>query len=115
MLFTASVSVPGLLGFGADLTSVIVPDTSEPAGMETRPAASCTSATTLAVNASPGFAVRELMVAVVAMENCRNASSVRVVLTAGAFVSFLVTSAAWLEGWQAASAARLIAAMRLVL
>src|SRR5436190_20552376 len=114
MLFTASVSVPWLLGFGADLTSVIVPDTSEPAGMEIRPAASCTSATIVAVNASPGFAVRELMVAVVAMENCRNASSVRVVLTAGAFVSFFATSAAWLDGWQAASAARLAAVTTVV-
>ena len=70
----------------------------------------------VAVNASPGFAVRELMVAVVAMENCRNASNVRLVLTAGArAVSFFATSAAWLDGWQAARAARLITAMRLVL
>jgi hypothetical protein len=50
------------------------------------------------VKTSPGFALRELIVAVVAMENCRNASNVRVVLAAGAFVSFFVTSAAWLDG-----------------
>src|SRR2546430_12330499 len=97
MLCTANVSVPGLLGFGADLTSVIVPDTSEPAGMETRPAASCTSVTTLAVNVSPGFALRELMVAVVAMENCRNASSVRAVLTAGGVLASFSTFAASLD------------------
>src|SRR2546430_13429710 len=108
MLCTANVSVPGLLGFGADLTSVIVPETSEPAGMETRPAASCTSVTTLAVNVAPGFALRELMVDVVAMENCRNASNVRVALAAGALeVSFFATSAAWLDGWQAVRARRL--------
>ena len=41
-------------------------------------------------------ALRELMVAVVAMVNCRNASSVRV--TEVFDVSLLVTSAAWLDG-----------------
>src|SRR5690349_15379454 len=85
----------------------MVPDTRDPAGMAMRPAASCTSPTTVAVNESPGLAVRELMVAVVAMDICRNASSVRVTLTLD--VSFFVTSAAWLDGWQAARAARLTA------
>jgi hypothetical protein len=66
-----------LVGLVACFTSVIAPDTNEPAGMTTWPASSCTSATTVAVNGSPGFAVRELMVSVVAMENCLPAWSVR--------------------------------------
>src|SRR5512146_2778809 len=112
-LFTASVSVPGLLGFGADLTSVIDPDTTEPAGMATRPASSVTSATTVAVNESPGFAVLELMVSVVAMVNCRPASSVRVARAAGALVPAEV-SAACPVGLQATRVATLKAAPTLV-
>jgi len=41
------------------------------------------------------------------MENCLHASSVRVALAAGAFGVFDETSAAWPDGWQAASDARL--------
>jgi hypothetical protein len=47
------------------------------------------------------------------MENCLHASSVRVALAADAFGVFDETSAAWLDGWQAARDARLTAVIRL--
>src|SRR5258706_792752 len=67
MLATLNVKVPGVLGLGAGLTSLIVPLTSAPAGMTTRPAAFLTSSTTRAVNASPGLALRDEIVSVAAM------------------------------------------------
>src|SRR5258706_1245670 len=67
MLATLNVKVPGVLGLGAGLTSLIVPLTSEPAGMTTCPAAFLTSSTTRAVNASPGLALRDEIVSVAAM------------------------------------------------
>ena len=82
--------------------------------MARRPAASCTSDTTEAVNESPGFALREVIVAVVAMENWRDASSVRVALTAGDFAGALdATSAACPDGWHAAKAATLTTVIKL--
>src|SRR2546426_10442282 len=67
MLETLSVKVPGVLGLGAGFTSVILPLTTEPAGITTCPAAFRTSSTTRAVNASPTFAVRDEIVSAAAM------------------------------------------------
>src|SRR6266516_74154 len=67
MLATLNVKVPGVLGLGDGFTSVILPFTSEPAGMTTRPAAFLTSSTTRALNASPTLAVRDEIVSVAAM------------------------------------------------
>src|SRR6267154_1966605 len=75
MLATLSVKVPGVLGLGAGLTSLIVPLTSEPAGMTTRPAAFLTSSTTRALNASPGLAVRDEIVSTAAMSTLVPAAS----------------------------------------
>src|SRR5882762_540779 len=67
MLATLNVKVPGVLGLGDGFTSVILPLTSEPAGMTTRPAAFLTSSTTRALNASPVLAVRDEIVSAAAM------------------------------------------------
>src|SRR5881396_1566601 len=67
MLATLNVKVPGVLGLGAGLTSAILPLTTEPAGMTTRPAAFFTSSTTRAVKPSPTLAVRDEIVSVAAM------------------------------------------------
>src|SRR5260221_503044 len=75
MLATLNVKVPGVLGLGAGLTSLIVPLTSEPAGITTRPAAFLTSSTTRAVNASPGLALRDEIVSVAAMSTLVPAAS----------------------------------------
>src|SRR6266496_486739 len=75
MLATLNVKVPGVLGLGAGLTSLIAPLTSEPAGMTTRPAGFRTSSTTLAVNASPTLAVRDEIVSVAAMSTWVPAAS----------------------------------------
>jgi len=61
-LETASVSVPVDLVLGAEVTSVMVPWTVDPAGIATQPPRFLTSSTTLAVKASPAFHSRELMV-----------------------------------------------------
>src|SRR6266545_1304715 len=66
-LATLNVKVPGVRGLGAGLTSLIVPWTTEPAGITTCPAAFLTSSTTRAVNASPTLAVRDEIVSVAAM------------------------------------------------
>src|SRR5258706_6320692 len=67
MLATLNVKVPGVLGLGAGLTSLIVPLTSAPAGMTTRPAAFLPPSNPRAVNASPGLALRDEIVSVAAM------------------------------------------------
>src|SRR5438128_9967281 len=67
MLETLNVKVPGVLGLGAGFTSVILPLTTEPAGITTFPAAFLTSSTTRAVNGSPTLAVRDEIVSVAAM------------------------------------------------
>src|SRR6266545_1195463 len=67
MLVTLNVKVPGVLGLGDGFTSVILPLTTEPAGMTTRPAAFLTSSTTRALKASPTLAVRDEIVSVAAM------------------------------------------------
>src|SRR4029077_8704968 len=67
MLETLSVKVPGVLGFGAGLTSAILPFTTDPAGITTLPAAFLISSTTRALNGSPGFAEREEIVSAAAM------------------------------------------------
>src|SRR6185437_3577976 len=79
----------------------MVPDTTEPAGMATRPASSVTSVTTVARNASPGFAVRDVIVSIMDMENCRPASRVR---PAGAFGGVAAASAVRSAGLQYANA-----------
>src|SRR5260370_33091054 len=75
MLETLKVKVPGVLGLGAGWTSLILPLTSEPAGITTRPAAFLTSSTTRAVNASPGLALRDEIVSVAAMSSVVPAAS----------------------------------------
>src|SRR5947208_16307786 len=67
MLQQLGGKVPGVVGLGDGLTSAILPLTTEPAGITTRPEALRTSSTTRAVNASPTFAVREEMVSEAAM------------------------------------------------
>src|SRR5947208_15063842 len=82
-LDTASVSVPGSLGFGAGLTAVTVPATTAPAGITTWPRASLTSSTTFAVRASPAWLVREVIVSLTAMSRCVPAGAVYVVGAGG--------------------------------
>ena len=82
-LDTESVSVPGVFGLGAGFTSAIVPCTTAPAGITTRPAAFFTSSTTRAVKGSPGLAVREVMVSVAAMSACVPAGSTSAAGAAG--------------------------------
>src|SRR3989442_15688156 len=67
MLETLNVKVPGVRGLGAGFTSVIVPLTTEPAGITTFPAPFLTSSTTCAVNGSPTLAGRDEIVSVAAM------------------------------------------------
>ncbi len=54
--------MPVELGFGAGFAATIVPDTVAPAGITIRPAGFFTSWLTVAVKASPAFAVRVLIV-----------------------------------------------------
>src|SRR3989449_2072230 len=82
-LETASVSVPGSLGFGAGLTAVTVPATTAPAGITTWPRASFTSSTTFAVKASPAWLVREVIVSLTAMSRCVPAGAVYMVGAGG--------------------------------
>ena len=53
-------SAPVARGFGAGSARTIVPDTCDPDGMTTCPDASRTFSLTVAVNGSPGLAVRVL-------------------------------------------------------
>src|SRR5881397_3835896 len=62
MLVTDNSILPVEFGFGAGSAAVIVPDTVAPAGITTRPVASFTSWLTVALNESPAFAVRVLIV-----------------------------------------------------
>src|ERR1700694_1047228 len=84
MLVTVNVRVPGVRGFGAGLTSAILPLTTEPPGISTSPEAVVTSSTPLALKGSPGLAVCDEIVSVAAISN-RAPGARRSVARAGVF------------------------------
>src|SRR2546425_10305384 len=100
---------PADLGFGAGTAAVIVPETVEPAGMTTCPAASLTSWLTVAVKASPAWACRVLMDSLAASGTLVPAASVSVVGAAGLGGGGFTT--AFLAGCTAGAGTSFIAAV----